>query len=177
MIDQLLDFTRIRLQGGIPVSLEPSDLALVGRQVIDELDDANPNCELRLQILGDARGFWDTDRLSQVLSNLVANAIHHGDRERGVDVTIDGAARERVVVKVHNVGLIPAELLPKLFEPLVAVRSLENSSGLGLGLYITKEIVGAHGGSIEARSTDDGGTTLIVSLPRGRLAVDTEDSR
>jgi signal transduction histidine kinase len=76
---------------------------------------------------------------------------------------------------VQNMAVIPEELLPKLFEPLVTVRSLENASGLGLGLYITREIVGAHGGTIEVDSSDTKGTIFVVSLPRSRpqLAIES----
>ena len=167
MIDQLLDFTRIRLQGDIPVVRESSDLHAVLKQVIDELDDANPGWTLRLDASGDTRGDWDGDRLSQVFSNLVANAIQHGNQRRGVGVTIDGRSRDAVIVNIHNGGTIPVEMLPNVFEPLAGgQRSLTKSSGLGLGLYITRELVKAHGGIIEVRSDDVTGTTFTVSLPR-----------
>jgi signal transduction histidine kinase len=167
MIDQLLDFTRIRLQGDMPVVPEPADLRVIVRQVMDELDAANSGWTLRLDASGDTQGVWDGDRLSQVFSNLVANAIQHGDQRHGVGVTIDGRARDAVVVNVHNGGTIPAQMLPTVFEPLAGgERSLTKSSGLGLGLYITRELVKAHGGRIEVRSDDAGGTTFTVFLPR-----------
>ncbi|MES1158250.1 MAG: GAF domain-containing protein, partial [Haliangium ochraceum] len=90
MIDQLLDFTRVRLGGGIAVVPVDADLAAVVRQVMDELDEANPEWSLRLSCHGDTSGRWDPDRLSQVFSNLVANAVRHGRPEHGVAVTIDG---------------------------------------------------------------------------------------
>jgi PAS domain S-box-containing protein len=171
MIDQLLDFTRIRLQGDIPVAPEPSDLRAIVRQVMDELDDTTPGCTLRLDASGDTQGGWDGDRLSQVFSNLVANAIQHGDQRQGVGVEIDGRSRDAVVVNIHNGGTIPAEMLANLFEPLAGgERSLTSSSGLGLGLYITRELVKAHGGRIEVRSDDASGTTFTVVLPRSDAA-------
>jgi PAS domain S-box-containing protein len=167
MIDQLLDFTRIRLQGDMPVVPESLDLRIVVQQVMDELEDANPGSTLRLDASGDTRGIWDGDRLSQVFSNLVANALQHGDRQHGIELVIDGRSSKAVAVTVHNQGTIPAEQIPNLFEPLAGAQDrLTKSSGLGLGLYITRELVKAHGGRIEVRSDEVGGTTFTVSLPR-----------
>jgi signal transduction histidine kinase len=167
MIDQLLDFTRVRLGGGIPVAPAEIDLSALVRQVMDELDEANPDWTLRLSCAGDTFGRWDPDRLSQVFSNLVANAVRHGEPAHGVDVTVDGRAEASIRVTVHNMGTIPARRLPKLFEPLAgASRRPEKSQGLGLGLFITRELVRVHGGSIEVRSDDASGTTFTVTLPR-----------
>jgi PAS domain S-box-containing protein len=167
MIDQLLDFTRIRLQGGIPLSPQPIDLAVVVRQSMDELEDANPGWSLRMLRSGDTVGLWDGDRLTQIFSNLVANAIQHGRQDWGIEVVVDGSGNNELVVQIQNMGVIPAELLPKLFEPLVgSARSLEHSSGLGLGLYITREIIRAHGGTIEVASDDPHGTMFVITLPR-----------
>ncbi|MFL5303623.1 MAG: GAF domain-containing protein [Polyangia bacterium] len=168
MIDQLLDFTRVRLGGGIAVVPVDTDLAAVVRQVMDELDQANPDRSLRLACHGDTAGRWDPDRLSQVFSNLVANAVRHGRPEHGVAVTVDGRGDRAVRVTVHNMGTIPAERLPKLFEPLAGSgRAPDNSQGLGLGLFITRELVCAHGGAIEVWSDEAAGTTFTVMLPRG----------
>jgi PAS domain S-box-containing protein len=170
MIDQLLDFTRIRLRGDMPVAPESLDLRVVVQQVMDELEDtnpANPSCTLRLHASGDTQGLWDGDRLSQVFSNLVANALQHGDRRHGIEIAIDGRSSDAVAVTIHNQGTIPAEQLPNLFEPLSGGQHrLTKSSGFGLGLYITRELVKAHGGRIEVRSDDVSGTTFTVSLPR-----------
>jgi signal transduction histidine kinase len=167
MIDQLLDFTRVRLGGGIPVAPVEIDLAALVRQVMDELDESNPECTLRLSCGGDTFGRWDPDRLSQVFSNLVANAVRHGEPEHGVEVTVDGRDETSVRVTVHNRGAIPARRLPKLFEPLAgASRRPEKSQGLGLGLFITRELVRVHGGSIDVRSDEASGTTFLVTLPR-----------
>jgi signal transduction histidine kinase len=139
----------------------------VVRQVIDELDEANPDCSLRSTSLGDTLGNWDQDRLSQLFSNLVANAVQHGAVEGGVTVTIDGRAADVVRVAVHNQGVIPEDRLPTLFEPLAA-RRMQKSRGLGLGLFITRELVRVHGGSIDVCSDESKGTTFIVLLPRRR---------
>jgi signal transduction histidine kinase len=165
MIDQLLDFTRVRLSGGIPIEPTELDLLPVVRQVIDELDGANPAWTLRSTSLGDTLGSWDPDRLSQLFSNLVANAVQHGVAAGGVAVTVDGRAADSVRVAVHNRGVIPSDRLPLLFEPM-AVRRMEKSTGLGLGLFITRELVRVHGGSIDVRSDETAGTTFTVVLPR-----------
>jgi len=165
MIDQLLDFTRVRLGGGIPIVPTEFDLLPVVRQVIDELDGANPAWTLHSTSLGDTLGSWDQDRLSQLFSNLVANAIQHGVATGGVAVTVDGRDADSVQVAVHNRGLIPSDRLATLFEPMAA-RRMEKSTGLGLGLFITRELVRAHGGSIDVRSEQPAGTTFTVVLPR-----------
>ena len=167
MIDQLLDFTRVRLGGGIPLVRSELDLLPVIRQVIDELDEANPACALSSTSQGDTLGSWDQDRLSQLFSNLVANAVQHGVAEGGVTVTIDGRAADSVRVAVQNRGVIPVDQLPTLFEPLAA-RRMQKSRGLGLGLFITRELVCVHGGSIDVCSDEATGTTFTVVLPRRR---------
>jgi len=174
MIDQLLDFTRVRLGSGIPVAPVDVDLAALIRQVMDELDGANPACPLRLVCAGDSRGQWDPDRLSQVFSNLVANAVHHGVAEHGVDVTLDGGAGDVVRVEIKNRGLIPPRRMQTLFEPMAGASRTSASRGLGLGLFITRELVRAHGGSIQVRSDrgtdgaadDSGFTAFTIVLPR-----------
>ena len=165
MIDQLLDFTRVRLGGGIPIEPTELDLLPVVRQVIDELDEANPAWTLRSTSVGDSRGSWDQDRLSQLFSNLVANAVQHGVAAGGVAVAVDGRAADSVRVAVQNWGVIPADRLATLFEPMAA-RRMQKSSGLGLGLFITRELVRVHGGSIDVRSEESSGTTFTVVLPR-----------
>lgn len=177
MIDQLLDFTRVRLGGGIPVAPVDLDLAPLIRQVMDELEGANPACALRLSSAGDTVGRWDPDRLSQVFSNLVANAVHHGVAEHGVDVTLEGSSNDLVRIEVQNRGVIPARRMQTLFEPMAGVsRAADASQGLGLGLFITRELVRAHGGSIQVRSQDGetaevGRTTFSVTLPRRGVLV------
>jgi signal transduction histidine kinase len=166
MIDQLLDFTRVRLGAGMTLRRDRVALTPLVRQVMDELDDAHPAWTLRLEEHGDTHGTWDGDRLAQVFSNLVANGLQHGSAEGGLTVTIDGAAADRVRVEVRNRGAIPDDLLPAIFEPLAGrSRRLAGSRGLGLGLFITNEIVRAHGGGIVVTSRD-GDTSFAVTLPR-----------
>lgn len=167
MIEQLLDFTRVRLGGGIPLMAREADLLLIVRHAIDELEAANPNHKFRLEHAHDTRGVWDADRLAQVFSNLLGNAVQHGDVSAGIDVVIDGRDSELVSITVQNRGSIPNELLGDIFEPLCGGEPKPGSRGLGLGLFITRELVRAHGGDIRVRSeVNEGTTTFAVALPR-----------
>src|SRR5690606_3812821 len=118
MIDQLLDFTRVRVGAGFPLRPEPANLMTIVRQVVDELENASPVCTFLLEQDGDTRGDWDVDRLSQVFSNLVANAVQHGEHAHGVSIRIDGTNASVVRVDVHNQGFIPPEILPHLFDAM-----------------------------------------------------------
>jgi PAS domain S-box-containing protein len=170
MIDQLLDFTRVRVGAGIPLESRRADLFAVLRQVTDELVQSHPHA-VRLQLMGQGEGTFDVDRVSQVFSNLVGNALQHGLPEQGVEVhaELDGRDAEAPCfrVEVRNAGAIPAALLGKLFEPLTGgERRRDGSQGLGLGLYISKQIIEAHGGEIDVRSSEEAGTCFAVTLPR-----------
>jgi len=168
MIDQLLDFTRVRVGGGMPLRPTPLHLGGVLRQVIDELETGHPGARIELEIAGeDDGGSWDGDRLSQVFSNLVANAIEHGEPERGVRVRLDLNANDAVEVHVHNHGAIAEGLLGAIFEPLTgSKKKRDKSQGLGLGLYISCEIVKAHHGHIDVSSSPELGTSFCIRLPR-----------
>ena len=171
MIAQLLDFTRIRLGGGLPLERTRVDLAEVSRSIIDELEPVYRS-RIVLQSTGDVTGIWDRDRLSQLLSNLTANACQHGTPGLPVAVVLDGMPAEIVRLDVRNGGVIPADLLPMVFEPLrhsgKSGKKRGGGSGLGLGLYITQEIAHAHGGTIHVESTETAGTHFIVELPRAQ---------
>jgi signal transduction histidine kinase len=167
MIDQLLDFTRMRL-GGLRLQRGPVSLAEICQDVVDELRGVHGAHRVDLSCRGDAIGAWDPDRLSQLVSNLVANALTHGRQQSAVQVAVDGTDADEVVVEVHNDGTIPSALLPSIFEPMHAGAGPrgERSSGLGLGLFIVQHIARAHGGVVEVASSDERGTTFRVALPR-----------
>jgi PAS domain S-box-containing protein len=169
MIDQLLDFTRVRLGGTLPLSPKRVDLASVVRASIDELTEVHGR-RVELEISGDALGSWDADRLSQLFSNLVVNAIHHGAPDHPVVVRVE-ANESEARVAVHNRGAIDASRLPTLFEPLGVRerRRADRSRGLGLGLFIAREIARAHGGRIDVRTSPPEGTTFTVVLPRAAV--------
>jgi signal transduction histidine kinase len=162
MIAQVLDLTRIRLVGGLPLRRTDMDLAETARLIVDELHAAHPECELVLDAAGEARGQWDEDRIQQLLSNLIGNALQHGEGGSKVAVRVDGTAPAEVRIAVTNRGSIPADLREKLFDPF---QRSSKRDGLGLGLYISREIARAHGGSLEIEPKGDE-TCLSVRLPR-----------
>jgi signal transduction histidine kinase len=175
MIRDVLDFTRGQLGGGIPVDPSHADLAEICNRVVDEAKAVNPQREIVLSIRGDTSGDWDAPRLEQVVSNLVGNAIHHG--QGTIQVEAVGEPGE-VVLRVHNGGPpIPAEELPNLFEAFKrSPRTGKRTEGLGLGLYIVKEIVRAHGGKVEVASSTEEGTSFScvwrrAAVPRAAVAV------
>ena len=165
MIEQILDFTRSRLGGGLELVLAPMDLREALVPIVDELRAAHPSVTIQVQCPR-LRGAWDRDRLEQVFSNLIGNALAHGDPDEPVTVTA-GAEALRVWVEVHNEGPpIPQELQSALFNPFrMGERSSRSPAGLGLGLYISNEVIHRHGGQIEIRSTAAEGTTFRVVLP------------
>ncbi|WP_224248634.1 sensor histidine kinase [Hyalangium gracile] len=167
MISDLLDFTRGRLGGGIPISSRPAHLRSICQQVLEELGAGNAQRELRLRTQGDLRGEWDSDRLAQLLGNLGKNALDYSPEDSPVDFVARDEG-DTVCVEVHNGGPpIPEDLLPHIFEPFR--RSTDDghpTSGLGLGLFIVQQIARAHGGRVEVSSTEAEGTTFAVRLPR-----------
>ncbi|MCY1017427.1 PAS domain-containing protein [Pyxidicoccus sp. MSG2] len=168
MLRDVLDFTQARLGGGIPMQPRSLDLHELTRQVVDEVQLANPERRLVIECSGDGRGLWDPDRLAQVITNLVNNAIHHSMEQGPVRVRTHGTHRA-VALAVHNLGPpIPSELRTRLFEPMKRAERKEarDSRGLGLGLFIVKHIVDAHGGGLRVRSNPHEGTTFLVRLPR-----------
>ena len=123
---------------------------------------------MRLEVEGDTRGRWDRERLAQVVANLVGNAIAHGKADGAIDIQLRGEL-EAVSLRVHNEGpAIPAPAQASIFDPFRRgpARGAARSEGLGLGLYICREMVRAHGGQIAVESSDGAGTTFSVRLPR-----------
>jgi PAS domain S-box-containing protein len=168
MIATLLDFSQIRGDHRLPVSIGPADLAEVSRAVIDELRTAHPDRTIELRVEGDARGLWDAARMGQVISNLVGNALAHAAADAPVSVAIEADGGE-LTLRVHNYGpVIATDLIPKLFEPFRRglAKPTGAERGLGLGLFIVKQIVLAHGGEVRVESTPAAGTSFIVRLPQ-----------
>ncbi|MCI0670368.1 MAG: HAMP domain-containing histidine kinase, partial [Myxococcaceae bacterium] len=171
MVRDLLDFTQARLGGGIQVTRRPLDLHALVRSVVEELEAVYPEREVRLMSEGKGEGAWDSDRLAQVVSNLVSNALKYSPRGTPVEVRTVGEDGS-VTLQVHNAGEpIAPGLLSRIFEPMqrgsaqVDLQSLQSRS-VGLGLYIVRHLVQAHGGTIDVRSTAEEGTTFTVRLPR-----------
>jgi signal transduction histidine kinase len=164
MVSDLLDLGRARLGGSMPLNRRPANLQQVCEEAMIEIQAGYPDTVLRWQGSGDLWGEWDTDRLAQVVSNLVGNAIQHGS---GTPITLIGQDQgDSVTLAVHNDGpCIPPEVLPFVFEPLARGRADGASHGIGLGLFIARAIVSTHGGDIQLSSTD-AGTTFTVRLPK-----------
>lgn len=170
MIGDVLDFTRGRLGGGIPIHVAPADLGEICRAVVEEARVAHQVADIQLTLEGDLRGTWDEGRLAQAIGNLVDNALQHGAADGPVDVRAEADAAG-VLASVHNGGPpIPADTLPAIFDPFLRPgRSSDagrHRGGLGLGLYIVREVAHAHGGSAEVTSSADTGTTFTLQLPR-----------
>ena len=167
MIDDLLDAARSRLGGGIVLHGEPADLGKLVEGVLDELRTAHPERVIELALQGDLAGQWDTGRLGQLVSNLVGNALQHGEADQPVQVTVDGLAPAHLNLSVTNAGAIPADILPQLFDPFRGKRrAAGRQDGLGLGLYIVQQIAMAHGGRVCVDTSAPAHTRFHVQLAR-----------
>jgi signal transduction histidine kinase len=171
MIDELLDFTRRGVGAAMPLSPAAMDLKRLCQEVIEEERAAHTARTLRFGPHGDLTGEWDAARLRQLVSNLLGNALQHGGGSSPVDLTVS-AEGSHVVLEVRNEGPpIPPDDLPTIFDPLVRGSSPElqkqrRPGSMGLGLYIAREVVIAHGGTIDVKSSAEGGTVFTARLPR-----------
>ncbi len=173
MIHDLLDFARARHHSGLPVHPQPGRLGEIARHVLDEARAASPGARLELEVEGDDRAPLDPARIQQVVTNLVSNALKHGEPGAPVRVRVAGGGGT-IQLEVCNQGApIPGHLQPTLFDPF---RPGDAAGSVGLGLFIVREIARGHGGTATARS-DEHGTVFTVVLPAGavpspRAAVD-----
>jgi signal transduction histidine kinase len=168
LLDDLMDFSRTRL--GLGIKVVPSDTDLAD-PVIDEVEQfrgAHPHRRIELSVTGDCRGRWDGRRVQQLLRNLVANAIKYGAVDSPVRVALRGREAD-IGLEVTNRGpAVDPSAAGELFDPLkreAGPADPDGRSGLGLGLFIVREIAAAHGGEVGVRS-DGGETTFTVRLPR-----------
>jgi signal transduction histidine kinase len=178
MIDELFDLARARQSGGIPVTPEDDvDLLQVSERVVAELTQAPPERTIEVRHRGDLRGRWDATRLSQVISNLLTNALRHGARDCPVSLELDGTRAREVTLEVENRGEISPDALPTLFEPFRrGATRRSNTEGLGLGLFIVQQVVRAHGGEVRADCAR-GCTRFRVTLPRRARGLEEPVSR
>ncbi len=167
MVEQLLDFSRIRLGRGLPIHPIRIDLAELCARVKAEIEALHPGCEIALAQDGCAVGTWDHDRLSRVFANVIGNAVSYSAPGSAVTIRIEGRDPARVAAQVHNAGAIAPETLATLFEPFRVARRQHQTHGLGLGLFITREVVRVHGGAVDVASSEEHGTTIRICLPRG----------
>ena len=166
LITDLLDFTQARLTGGLRVTRGPVDLHALIADCVDELRLASPGRMLQHLTEGGGVGSADPDRLAQVVTNLVSNALTYGTPE--LPTTITSVVHDHTLgIRVHNFGApIPPQLLPHLFEPLRRGEQQVKlgSRSVGLGLYIVQQIAAAHGGEVAVESSEQQGTTFIVTI-------------
>jgi signal transduction histidine kinase len=171
MVGDLLDLTRSRLGGGIPIERDWMNLEEVVRDVVSELAAVHAGRGIEVDVKGDLRGRWDQARMTQVFANLIGNALEHGAPEAPVTLSLNGAKKE-VSIAVHNHGVpIPATMMRRIFDPMKrrqtrGGRARGASSHLGLGLYIAERIIEGHGGTIDVTSSASAGTTFTIHLPR-----------
>ncbi|HEX9051146.1 MAG TPA: ATP-binding protein [Anaeromyxobacter sp.] len=169
IIRDLLDYTRTRAREGIPLSIRPADVGEVCARVVEEAALRDGAVTLDLHRDGDLSGEWDTDRLEQVFGNLVGNAVRHAPPGTPVRVRALGEA-DRVRVEVENDGPpVPPESLRSIFDPFRRAAGADPGAahaGVGLGLFIVRSIVEAHGGTVDVRSAPARPVTFTVRLPR-----------
>ncbi len=174
MLGDLSDFSRDKLGLGIEVSPHPIDLADVFLEEVQQLRTAHPTRRIDLSSAGELRGVWDAGRMHQVLGNLLSNALKYGKPGSTVEVVLAGIGDE-VIFTVTNDGVkIADDALRAFFDPLSRGQHpqahRDQDGGLGLGLYICRQIALAHRGSIQARS-DDKRTIFEVRLPKRVTSV------
>lgn len=174
LINDLIDFTRTHLGAGIPIRVKQGSIAAVCEEVVNELRTFHPEQLIELQVPPQLDGIFDEARIAQVLSNLIGNAIQYGSANAAVTVRVT-ADESDVAVAVNNRGAaIAPDKIASIFDPMVRIAASVNGAScdytertsLGIGLYISREIVHAHGGRITLTSTPADGTTFTVTMPR-----------
>jgi len=173
LINDLIDFTRSHLGPGIPIRVKQGSIVAVCEEVVNELRTYHPEKQIDLHVPPQLDAIFDEGRIAQVLSNLIGNAIQYGSADVPVTVHVSGDGDGGdIVIAVNNRGTtIAPEKLSSVFDPMVRIAAsvsgdyMERTS-LGIGLYISREIVHAHGGKVLLASTDADGTTFTVTMPR-----------
>lgn len=169
ILNDLLAFTRSAFGTDIPIARAPMEMSCLGTQLVEEMRSLANSRTIEINIVGDTEGAWDKDRIGQVFSNLIGNALEYSFPDSTISVTVEGTQSE-VVISVHNKGHpIAPDKFATIFEALTRGQpshtDQRSSTHLGLGLYITKQIVVAHNGNMNV-SSDDSGTTFTARLPR-----------
>lgn len=171
LIRDLLEYTRTHLGKGIPVEPKDANISVICMAALEEVRSGNPKREFFLTVPEDMVGLVDIARIRQAISNLLNNALQHGDPRSAI--TLSGAAEgEMLALSVKNMGRpIPAESLQVIFDPLVqlsdksAIKLDVASTNLGLGLFIAREVAIGHGGTIDAKSSEVDGTVFTIRIP------------
>lgn len=167
MLDDIQDYARSRLGADLILRRTPQRLGALASAAIDEARGANPGLVVELVQESPDDGWWDGERLSRVIANLLRNAVEHGAVGRPIVVRTSGRADLRVL-SVRNEGQpIPEDVRERLFEPMVhRATDAPAASNMGLGLFVCRTIVEAHGGRIGVQ-TGDAGTEFRIELPAG----------
>lgn len=169
LVNDLIDYTRTHLGSKLPILVKEIDMHVLARDTVAEHEIAHPERTFRLEANGNFKGQWDDSRIAQVLSNLLGNAVQYGSTESPITVRL-WAEADDVHLTVENHGaVIEPQKMTSLFEPLVRFAKGDDEPqgrSLGIGLYIAREIVYAHGGEIRVTSSEAEGTVFAVTLPR-----------
>jgi len=166
LIADLLDFTRARTGQAVSLSRSLVEVHDIARDVVAELKTAYPGRTIRHVCSGDARMVADGHRVAQALGNLVSNALTYGTPDGQITVHSEGLALG-VQLRVHNFGaVIDPTMRSRIFEPMTRGNAPGHLRSVGLGLYIVREIVAAHGGEVDYTSSAADGTTFVIDLPR-----------
>jgi len=167
-LDALSDFTKVRLGEHLEIDRVRDDMAVLCRQALDAFARVDPERRIRLSADGDPGGDWDQGRIREAIGALIGNAARFASRGSTVTIAVDGRAADEVTVTVHGDGTpIDVETLRTIFDPIARVES-ENATyaGLGLGLFMVRKVVDAHGGRVSVDCAPELGTTFTVVLPR-----------
>jgi signal transduction histidine kinase len=174
MVNDLLEYARSQLGGGIPIRPALADIGEICQTALDDAAASHPDCEFKLKVSGETIGDYDAPRLAQVFSNLLNNAAQYKGPKHPVTISACGD-KEATIVQVTNFGpRIPQAALVAIFDPLVQLSVATDQKGpastsLGLGLFIAREITLSHGGTIAVESSAAEGTIFTVRLPRAAL--------
>ena len=172
LVDVVLKYTRRSLGAVLPVDLKPVRLDELVRHCVHDLAVTNPGREIVLNATEEIEGVFDATRVSQLVSNLVGNALKYGAADQPIKVTLKADDSDNAVLNVHNFGPhIEQKVIADIFEPLIrgtnpAGSAKVGGANMGLGLYIAREVASAHYGTIHVTSDEDAGTAFEVRLPR-----------
>jgi signal transduction histidine kinase len=167
-LDALSDFTKVRLGEHLEIDRVRDDMGVLCRQAVDAFARVDPERRIRLTSDADLSGDWDTARVREAVGGLLGNAARFASRGSVVTIAVDGKAVDAVTVTVHGDGTpIDVETLRTIFDPVARVES-ENATyaGLGLGLFIVRKVVDAHGGQVSVDAAPGRGTTFTMVMPR-----------
>jgi signal transduction histidine kinase len=177
MIRELLEYTRTQLGKGIPVKPKACSLLAICREAVEEVRAARPERQFVLEVPEDLAAWVDDARLRQALSNLLNNAVQHGDPESPITLVARADGQE-IVISVKNLGdPIPGDSLQVIFDPLVQLSTRSAAApevpptNLGLGLFIAREVALGHQGTLDVVSDAATGTVFTMRLPLGEAAA------